>query len=74
MEGKKKMKNDSSWLIMNVKREKEIIKIYLEDGREIKILWKNSKTSRCNNSKVIAVNCPKSIKIKREENENFGNY
>ena len=59
-------------LMMGIKKNKEWMIFELPNGEKIKILIKTHKSGNPNQA-VIAIDCPKNIKINRLINDNIGN-
>ena len=64
---------DNGTMVLLVKKDKEWISFSLPDGKKLRVLVRNPKSGQSNKSfSRVIVQCPKSIKIEREENQNPG--
>ena len=67
------MKNtDIGMLVITARKDCEWIVFQLDSGEKIRVVIKDHKSNTKTHNKVV-IECPKHIKITREEMENLGN-
>ena len=66
------MENDIGRLVISAKKSVDWISLTLPDGQKIRFIVKDHKSGNPNLSKIV-IDCPKSIKISRSDNDSRGN-